>query len=84
MSDLVADPNLRSRNMLVELDQPGVGQMPVPGTPIKATGHDDDVGRQAPGLASDTREVLRDFLGLQDDRLDELERLGAIGPYAGS
>ncbi len=78
MSDLVADENLRRRNMLVELEQPGVGRMPVPGTPIKATGHDDAVGRSAPELAADTRAVLSDLLGLESVRLDELERSGAI------
>ncbi len=78
-SDLMNDPNLRARNMIVEVDQPGIGVMPVPGTPIKSNRFNDDVGNPAPRLGADTREVLSELLDIDSDELARLERAGAIG-----
>lgn len=78
-SDLMNDPNLRARNMIVEVDQPGIGVMPVPGTPIKSNRFDDDVGNPAPRLGADTREVLSELLDIDSSELARLERAGAIG-----
>ena len=77
-SDLMNDPNLRARNMIVEIDQPGIGPMPAPGTPIKADGFDDDVRKPSPELGAHTREVLSELLDLDSEELDRLERAGAI------
>jgi CoA:oxalate CoA-transferase len=78
-SDLMNDPNLRARNMIVKIDQPGIGKMPVPGTPIKSDRFDDDVRNAAPRLAAHTRSVLSDLLDIDANELTRLERAGAIG-----
>ena len=79
-SDLLNDPNLRARNMIVEIDQPGIGAMPVPGTPIKSDRFDDDVRNPAPQLGVHTRAVLSELLDIDATELAKLERAGAIGP----
>ena len=81
-SDLMNDPNLRARNMIVEIDQPGIGPMPAPGTPIKSDGFDDDVRSPAPRLGAHTREVLRELLDIDPEELVRLERAGATGQAA--
>lgn len=81
-SDLMNDPNLRARNMIVEIDQPGIGPMPAPGTPIKADGFDDDVRKPAPALGAHTRKVLSEMLNIDSEELARLERSGAIGQAA--
>lgn len=79
MSDLLNDPHLRARDMIVEMDQPHVGRLPVPGAPIKATGVEIDLGDPSPALGAHTRPVLRELLDVDAAELELLERDGAIG-----
>ena len=79
MSDLLNDPHLRARDMIVEMDQPHVGRLPVPGAPIKASGVEIDLGGPAPALGDHTRHVLRELLDIDLTELERLERDGAIG-----
>ncbi len=82
MSDLLQDPNLKARNMIVEMDQPGVGPMPAPGSPIKSNRFDDEVGRASPEYGADTRSVLTGVLGVDEEEMASLEQVGAIIPTA--
>jgi len=79
MSDLMADPHLHARDMIVEMDHPDIGRFPVPGSPIKVSGHRSKLGRPAPGLGAQTRSVLVEVLKLSPADLLRLERAGAIG-----
>ena len=79
MSDLLNDPHLRARDMIVEMDQPHIGRLPVPGAPIKASGVDADLGDPSPDWGAHTRPVLRELLGIGATDLERLERDGAIG-----
>ncbi len=63
MSDLADDPHLRSRNMVQEIEQEGIGRMLTPGSPIKSNRSDDDIRAAAPALGADTRRVLEELAG---------------------
>ncbi|MFN0093027.1 MAG: CaiB/BaiF CoA transferase family protein [Acidimicrobiales bacterium] len=56
--DILADPHVAARDMLVEIDQPGVGPMTVVGTSIKMTETPTGVRRRPPILGEHTLEVL--------------------------
>ncbi len=62
MSDLASDPHLRSRNMVREIEQEGIGRMLTPGSPIKSNRSDDDIGAVAPALGADTGRVLEELM----------------------
>ncbi len=64
MSDLVDDPHLLTRNMVVPIEQDGIGAMLTPGSPIKSNRSDDSVGASAPALGAHTRKVLEELVGL--------------------
>ena len=55
-SDLV-----RARNMVVELDQPGLGKVKLLGAPIKLSRTPADTSGPAPALGADTDDVLREI-----------------------
>lgn len=78
ISDLINDPSLRSRKMIVDLEHPLIGSMPVPGMPIKAKGLDDTVGRPAPDYGSATASVLAELLQLDKAEIIRLGEAGAI------
>ena len=61
------DPHLRSRNMVQEIEQEGIGRMLTPGSPIKSDRSDDDIRAAAPALGADTRRVLEELAGWGGD-----------------
>lgn len=59
MAGVMADPQVRARNMVVGLDDPIMGHLDVPGNPIKLSAHDDPPGRAAaPNLDADRAAIL--------------------------
>jgi formyl-CoA transferase len=61
-----ADPQVRSRDMVVELEHPTLGHMPTLGSPIKMSDTPPVVHRRAPLLGEHTEEVLREA-GFSDE-----------------
>jgi len=60
VSDIVADPHFRARDMVVELDHPGMmRKLAVAGVPIRLSETPGGVRRRAPLLGEQTDEVLR-------------------------
>jgi crotonobetainyl-CoA:carnitine CoA-transferase CaiB-like acyl-CoA transferase len=56
----VSDPQLRHREMIVELDHPELGPLLQLGTPIKLRERPGGVRTPAPALGADTCDVLRE------------------------
>jgi len=76
-TDLVADGTLAASPLLAEIDQPGVGPLLAPGSPLAADG---TVGPlPAPVLGADTGAVLTGLLGLTAAEVRALAERGIIG-----
>ena len=78
--EVVHDPHVSMRNMLVEVPRTdGVAQpVLVPGNPVKMTKVTEGPERMPPLLGEHTDEVLRAELGLDDDELARLRLSGVI------
>lgn len=62
IADVMEDPHLRARNMIVEIEDATAGRVPVFGCPIKLSGFaDPHERRSAPRLDGDRQRILRDF-----------------------
>lgn len=59
-AEAFADPQIRAREMVVEIDHPTLGRLSTPGSPIKMSETPPVVRRRAPLLGEHTREVLRE------------------------
>ena len=58
----VANPQLRARQMLVDVEDPRLGSLEMPGTPLKFVGFDNRLPeRAAPDLDQDRDALLREF-----------------------
>ena len=68
--DMVADPQVLERAFFVPLE----AGTPMPGNPIKMDGISPVDWTPCPRLGADNRGVLRDWLGYDDERIDQLER----------
>jgi crotonobetainyl-CoA:carnitine CoA-transferase CaiB-like acyl-CoA transferase len=64
IDQLVEDPHIRSRGMLVEIDHPVVGKIEYPGNPLKFSKTPIDTFHKAPALGEHNEEILKDILGL--------------------
>ncbi|HZJ82877.1 MAG TPA: CaiB/BaiF CoA-transferase family protein [Clostridia bacterium] len=72
---LFTDPQVEARNMLVEVDQPGVGKIKIAGNPIKLSdipAQEEIPEEPAPSIGQHTEEILKDLLGLEETRVKEL------------
>jgi crotonobetainyl-CoA:carnitine CoA-transferase CaiB-like acyl-CoA transferase len=77
IGDMLADPQVAAREMVLEVDHPRVGRMKTLGTPIKFSQTPGAVRRPAPLLGEHTREVLEE-LGYSGAEVEKLQREGAV------
>jgi len=72
-AEAFADPQVRARNMVVEIEHPALGRLSVPGSPMKMSETPPVIGRRAPLLGEHTGEVLREA-GCSDEEIAEVMR----------
>lgn len=75
---LATDPHLAARGFFVELEHPLAGLHRYPGLPIRMAGLRPETWRDAPCLAADNRDALRDIAGYDEAAIDRLYELGGI------
>jgi len=76
-AQILDDPHIRARNMVVEYDHPVIGRMKSLGLPLKSTGELTAIRRPAPWLGQHTEEALRG-LGVGDDEIRKLFAEGVV------
>lgn len=74
MARICNDPQVKAREMLVELEHPVAGKMQVPGIPMKFSETPGAIRTAAPLLNHDIYEILNDLLGW--DEATAKEKLG--------
>ncbi|NWF54271.1 MAG: CoA transferase [Syntrophaceae bacterium] len=68
----VADPQVLSRNMVVEIDSPHVGKTRDVGCPVKVSGVDQIRYVHPPALGEHTERILMDHLGYSGSKISDL------------
>jgi crotonobetainyl-CoA:carnitine CoA-transferase CaiB-like acyl-CoA transferase len=77
IGEMLADPQVKAREMVVEVDHPRAGRIKALGLPIKFSETPGEITRAAPLLGQHTREVLAN-LGYSPADIDRLSAEGAI------
>jgi len=77
IGDMLADPQVAAREMVIEVDHARAGRTRALGTPIKFSETPGDLTRPAPLLGQHSREVL-DQLGYSAAEIEALQRDGAV------
>ncbi|MBI4595501.1 MAG: CoA transferase [Candidatus Tectomicrobia bacterium] len=75
--EVFTHPQIVENEMLVGVDQPGVGKVWMMNTPFKLSGSPKVGKRPAPAFGEHTEEVLRE-LGYSKEQMDELRQTGII------
>jgi crotonobetainyl-CoA:carnitine CoA-transferase CaiB-like acyl-CoA transferase len=76
---VLADPQVRHRRMVVDVEHRGYGTVPTLGTPIKLDGALEVPVAPAPRLGEHTDGILGGLLKYPAERLVALRREGVIG-----
>ena len=78
-ADVLECPQVAAREMLVEVDDPVAGTTRLVGNPIKMDRVPErEAAPRIPRLGEHTVEVLSGVLGLSDERVEQLQRQGAV------
>lgn len=75
--DLLEDPQIKARDMLIDQEVPGVGTFKFPGNPFKFSNTPVDTSRRAPELGENAAEILEEC-GYSKEEIDELAAEGVI------
>ena len=79
LDQVFADPQVRSRAMRLDLSHPLSGTVPQVGNPLRFSATPVAYTRAPPLLGEHTAAVLRERLGLSEQRLAELAARGVVG-----
>jgi crotonobetainyl-CoA:carnitine CoA-transferase CaiB-like acyl-CoA transferase len=78
LQQALGDPQVRARDMVVDVQMPDGEKLQMPGNPIKLSAAAPRDYTAPPVLGADTREVLEKTLGYSPDRVERLLVAGAI------
>jgi crotonobetainyl-CoA:carnitine CoA-transferase CaiB-like acyl-CoA transferase len=78
MANVVASPQLRAREMFVEIAGTPVGTAVLTGIPVKLDGTPGSIRTPPPSAGRDTDRILRDLVGLEPGAIEALRSSGAI------
>ena len=78
IEQVLNDPQVLAREMIVEMDHPVAGKVRVPGVPIKFSDTPASVDTPAPALGEHTAEIYGKYLGLTADQIEELKKEGTL------
>lgn len=78
IDELVDDPHILAREMMIEQDHPFGGKIRMPGCPIKFSETKIDTFEPSARLGADTEDVLKKYGGYSENELSDLYNKGAI------
>jgi crotonobetainyl-CoA:carnitine CoA-transferase CaiB-like acyl-CoA transferase len=72
------DPQVAAREMIVNTDYPGLGNLPLPGLPIKLSLTPGSIRSRAPKIGEHNKEIYCGLLGFARKELNELRKKDVI------
>ncbi len=78
LDQVFADPQVQARGMRIDLPHATAGRVPLVANPLRFSATPVEYTRAPPLLGGDTRALLRERLGLDDARIEELLAAGVV------
>jgi crotonobetainyl-CoA:carnitine CoA-transferase CaiB-like acyl-CoA transferase len=78
LDQVKANEHAAAREMFVNVDHPTLGEVTLPGFPIKFSETKGDITMPAPLLGQHNEEVYTEILGLSKENIDELRKEGVV------
>ena len=77
MEQVYQDPQVRARDMLVDLEDPQLGTLHNIGIPVKLSKTPGRIRHRAPGLGEHSVEILKET-GFSKEEVDDLVKAGVV------
>ena len=74
----MSDRHLHAREMLHDIHHPYLGDVVLPGSPLRLSAYERLIPELFPEPGAQSEEVLRDWLQLDDERLQDLIEAGVV------
>ena len=78
IDQLLNDPQVKAREMIKFMDYPGLGEIPIPGIPIKLSSSPGSINTPAPELGEHNNGVYGELLSFSAEKISRLKREGII------
>lgn len=78
IDQVFSDPQVLARDMVVDVPHPKYGSVKTVANPIKYSSTKVEYHKAPPSLGEDTNHVLKDVLGLSDERVTQLREQGVV------
>ncbi len=75
---VASDPQIKARNMIIDVEHPEAGTFKVVNSPFKFSRTPDKVGRASPELGEHTEEILNRLAGISPAEMGRLKASGVI------
>jgi len=75
---IIDDPNIKLREMIVEVEHPLAGKVKITDTPIKLSLTPGKVEKASPLLGEHTEEILKELLGFPEEEINSLKKEGVV------
>ncbi|MCC5910169.1 MAG: CoA transferase [Clostridiaceae bacterium] len=70
---VLEDPQVKARDMIVEVEHPVAGKTKMPGIPVKLSDTKGEIRRPAPVLGEHTEEILKELFNYNDEEIQRLK-----------
>ena len=78
VTEAIVDPQIKAREMIVDIEQPGIGTVPVSGIVVKMSETPGSIDTPAPVISQHNKDIFCDLLGYSEERLTELKKDGVV------
>ena len=78
LEQVFAMPHVKEREMLVQMEHPTIGSLPLVGSPLNMGGTPVSYRLPPPLMGEHTMAVLRDLLGYSEEQIQELAKSGCV------
>jgi CoA:oxalate CoA-transferase len=72
IEQVVKDPQVRAREMIIELTHPRLGKLNMVGTPMKFSRTPCQINKASPELGEHNKEILTDQLNFSEAEIEKL------------
>jgi CoA:oxalate CoA-transferase len=78
VEEFLDDPQVMANEMVIEIEEPGLGSVREMGIPVKLRGTPGEVKGRSPQLGEHTWEILTGLLGYSDEQIAGFTKAGLI------
>lgn len=78
VAEAAKDPQVKAREMIKLVNYPGVGEIPVPGIPVKLSLTPGEIKSPSPKIGEHNEEIYGGLLGFSPAQISELKQNGVI------